>query len=104
MYATNAAGGKDVNAGALRYPAGGGDGRGAIPALRHGDWQIARADLFDLSAVGDVFDLIRVQADRENSLKNCDGRRSRSAFRDDLLQTPRSFQILWMWKSVRDYG
>ena len=94
MHATDAAGRKHLNAGAMRNPHGGGNGRGAIPFPGNGDGQVPRAYFFDIVAGRNLLELILVEADTEIAIKDRNRGGYRTATAHDLFEALRSFHIL----------
>src|SRR5712692_6362030 len=104
MHATDAAGRKNLYAGAMRNPYRGRDGCGTVPAARDSDRQIACAQLLDVIACRNAFNLVLIQSYAKLPIQNGDRRRRGAFGTNNLLEALRSFEVLRSRQAVRDHG
>src|SRR6185437_17127151 len=104
MNAADAAGRKNFDACTMSDPRRRSYGRRTVPASSHCDGDVARADLFDVTAVRERVDLIVVESDRWLAVDDGDRRGNRAPFTNNVLQTMRSLQVLGARQAVRDHG
>ena len=106
MDAADAAGGEQLDAGAVGDPHGGGDGCGPVQLAGDDDWQVAAAYLAHLSTGrrGQPFDLLRAEAGDQLTGDDADGGRSRPMVADYALHFMGQFEIVGVGQAVADYG
>ena len=104
MDPTDATRRKDLNAGAMRDPHGGGNGRCAIPFFRNRDGPIPCAHFSDAIARGNLLKLIRIQSHAESAIENRNRGRYGAALAYDLLKPLGGGKVLRPGQAMSNYG
>ena len=105
MHAADAAGGKHADARHVGDHHRGGDGAGAVPALRDEHGQVAAGRLGDARAgLAEVVDLLTGQARLQASADDGDGRGDRARLADDALDLEGGLHVLGIGHTVGNDG
>ena len=104
MYAADAAGGEDIDAGQMRGDHGGRHCCRAIAPHGDADGHVRARDLHDIFGGGELFELCIAQADMQLPVENRDCRRFRAIFAHGRFDATGDVDVLRIGHAMGDNG